>query len=269
MMKKVHFDFTGKRALVTGAGKGIGRAVAKALIDSGAEVIAVTRTQADLDSLKAEVAAEGKPSNCLVCVAVDVGDAGALRPALEGCGDIDLVVNNAGINVLQTFLETTADAFDLTMSVNLRACLVASQVAAESMIRRGVKGTIVNVSSQASLLALPKHTAYCASKAALDMLTKSAALELGPHGIRCNAVNPTVVMTDLGKAAWAEAKKSAPMLDGIPLERFAGVDEVVQPILFLLSEGASMINGTVLPVDGGFTCAATLRKDAVLAAEKA
>lgn len=120
------------------------------------------------------------------------------------------------------------------------------------MINRKVSGAIVNVSSQASQVGLPDHTAYCISKGALDQLTRVSATELGPHGIRVNSVNPTVVLTEMGKAAWSDNAKAAPMLARIPLRRFAEEEDVVNAIVFLLSDKASMINGTLLRVDGGF-----------------
>merc|ERR1719456_2186481 len=178
---------------------------------------------------------------------------------MNAAGDIDLLVNNAGMALNAPFLEATVSDWDTMMSVNIRAAMLCTQVAAKSMIARGVKGSIVNVSSQASLVALPGHLAYCTTKAALDMVTKMAALELGPHGIRCNAVNPTVVLTAMGKANWSDPAKAAPMLNAIPLGRFAEVEDVVDPILFLLSDASSMLNGSVMPIEGGFASTATLK----------
>ncbi|KYO20469.1 beta-1,3-N-acetylglucosaminyltransferase radical fringe [Alligator mississippiensis] len=140
----------------------------------------------------------------------------------------------------------------LSFDVNLRAALQVSQIVARQLIARGAPGAIVNVSSQASQRALQGHTVYCCTKSALDMLTKMMALELGPHKIRVNAVNPTVVMTDMGRVNWSEPQKAGAMLSRIPLGRFAEVDEVVNSILFLLSDQSAMTTGALLPVDGGF-----------------
>eukprot|EP00047_Mylnosiga_fluctuans_P003690 m.230387 g.230387 ORF g.230387 m.230387 type:complete len:257 (-) comp12054_c0_seq1:48-818(-) len=237
--------FAGKRAVITGAGKGIGKDTAKELARLGAEVIAVSRTQADLDALTAEV-----PSIIPLCV--DVANSEATRKALEAAGPIDLVVNNAGIARLEKFLTAKADDFDATMQVNVKAAMIVSQVAAKSMIERGVGGAIVNVSSQASEVGLAEHAAYCASKGALDQLTRVMAVELGPHNIRVNCVNPTVVLTDMGRIGWSDPKKAGPMLSKIPLGRFAEVNDVVPAICFLLSDQSKMINGVMLPIDGGF-----------------
>ncbi len=237
--------FNGKRALVTGAGRGIGRSVSKALVECGATVFALSRTQEHLDSLKAEC-----PSiNIQIC---DLMDWEHTRKLVESLGDIDLLVNNAGGNILEDFLDVTPEAFDCVFGVNLKAVINVSQVVAKRLIQRGSGGAIVNVSSQASKRTLPKHACYSSSKAGLDMLTQTMAAELGPHKIRVNAVNPTVTMTDLGKRDWTDPVKAGPMLARIPQGKFAEVKDVVEPVLYLLSDKASMINGAVLPVDGGF-----------------
>ncbi|KAG2461113.1 RFNG acetylglucosaminyltransferase, partial [Polypterus senegalus] len=175
----MEISFANKRALVTGAGKGIGRDTAKALVKGGAAVIAVSRTQSDLDSLKAEIVAR-------------------------------------------------------------------------EMKVRGTGGSIVNISSQASQAAIKDHAVYCATKGALDMLTKVMALELGPHKIRVNSVHPTVVLTAMGRFRWEDPENAKYMISRIPLGKFAEVEDVVNAILFLLSNKSSMINGALLPVDGGF-----------------
>ena len=138
------------------------------------------------------------------------------------------------------------------MNVNLKAVLFTSQTVAKGMVKRGGGGSIVNVSSQASQAALLDHAVYCASKGGLDQLSRVMALELGPHNIRVNCVNPTVVMTDMGRLGWSDPKKAATMLSKIPLGKFAQVEDVVHAVLFLLSDKAAMINGVMLPVDGGF-----------------
>ncbi len=236
--------FDGKRALVTGAGKGIGRDIAALLAECGATVVAVSRSADDLESLRREVGVE--------TIVADLTDAGAAREVAERAGEVDLLVNNAGISVPQSFFDTTVDAFDATMAVNVRAALVISQVVAAGMIHRGQGGAIVNVSSQSSMRGLVDHAAYCASKGALDQLTRVMAVELGPHGIRVNAVNPTVTLTPMGEMAWSDPAKSEPMRARIPLGRFARPRDVAHAVAYLLSDGAAMVHGVMLPVDGGF-----------------
>lgn len=235
--------FDNKRALVTGAGKGIGREIALLLARLGAEVVAVSRTEADLKALHAEI-------GCRTIVA-DLADAAAAKHAAQSAGEIDLLVNNAGISIPQSLFDTTVEAFDRTMAVNVRAALVVTQVVARGMVARG-RGAIVNLSSQASMVSLRDHTAYCASKGALDQLTRMMALELGPHNVRVNAVNPTVTLTPMGEMAWGDPAKSGPMLAKIPLGRFARPIDVAHAVAYLLSDQADLIHGAMLPVDGGF-----------------
>jgi NAD(P)-dependent dehydrogenase (short-subunit alcohol dehydrogenase family) len=237
-------DFKNRRVLVTGAGKGIGRDTAIMLARYHAQVVALSRTEADLKSLQNEISCE--------TILADLGDAGAAKRAAEQAGDIDLLVNNAAVAILQPFLETTQEGWDTTMAVNLRAIVIVSQVIAAQMIKRGVAGSIVNVSSMAAFQALRDHAAYCASKAGLDQLTKVMAVELGEYGIRVNSVNPTVVMTEMGKRAWSDPAKGEPMLKRIPLNRFAECNDIASVICYLLSDGAAMLNALSLQIDGGF-----------------
>ncbi|XP_006869685.1 PREDICTED: L-xylulose reductase [Chrysochloris asiatica] len=244
----MELGLAGRRALVTGAGKGIGRSTVQALHAAGARVVAVSRTREDLDSLVLEC-----PGVEPVCV--DLSDWESTEQALGDVGPVDLLVNNAAVALLQPFLEITKEACDVSFDVNLRAVIQVSQIVARSLIARGVPGAIVNISSQASQRALTNHSVYCSTKGAMDMLTKVMALELGPHKIRVNAVNPTVVMTPMGQANWKDPQKAKAMLDRIPLGQFAEVEHVVDSILFLLSDRSSMTTGSTLPVDGGFLTA--------------
>ncbi|AWP17182.1 L-xylulose reductase [Scophthalmus maximus] len=223
----------------------IGRATALALARCGAEVTAVSRTQADLDTLMQECAS-------ITPVCVDLADWSATEAALQDIGPIDLLVNNAAYANLQPFLEVTPDQFDRSFSVNVKAVLHVSQIVARGMKARGSGGSIVNLSSQASKCALRDHAVYCATKGAVDMLTKVMALELGPHKIRVNSVNPTVVMTEMGRLGWSDPEKAKAMMTRIPLGRFAEVEDVVNSIIFMLSDKSNMTNGVTLPVDGGF-----------------
>lgn len=183
---------------------------------------------------------------------MDLGDWEATERALGNVGPVDLLVNNAAVALLQPFLEVTKEAIDTSFGVNLRAVIQVSQIVARGMIARGAPGAIVNVSSQASQRAITDHSVYCSTKGAMDMLTKVMALELGPHNIRVNAVNPTVVMTAMGQIYWSDPQKAKTLLDRIPLGRFAEVSEVVDIILFLLSDRSSMTTGSSVLVDGGF-----------------
>lgn len=243
-MNGINFDFSGQRILVTGASSGIGLEIALQLMTSGAQVYALGRNRKVLQQLHADGAQ---------VLAVDVADSAALEQVLSELPVLHGLVNCAGVSVLEAASAISAEGFDRVMAVNARAAaLVASRVAA-AMIAGGVQGSIVNVSSQASLVALDDHLAYCASKAALDAMTRVQCAEWGRHGIRVNSVNPTVTLTPMAAQAWAAPAKRDPALAAIPLGRFAESSEVAGPVLFLLSNAASMISGVSLPVDGGYT----------------
>ncbi len=236
--------FEGRSVLVTGAGKGIGRATVKLLHEEGAEVVALSRSQADLDALADEFGCR--------TLAVDLADAEATRAAAREALPVDLLVNCAGIAELAPFLDASVEAFDLTMAVNCRAPFILSQEYARARIAAGQGGAIVNVSSISSFIGFADHAAYCASKGALDGLTRVMANELGRHGIRVNGVHPVVTLTPMAVKAWSDPAKSGPMLSRIPLQRFVEPEEVAAVIAFLLSDEAAMVNGIDMPVDGGF-----------------
>jgi L-xylulose reductase len=236
--------FKGKRALVTGAGKGIGLATARLLAERGAEVIALSRTSADLEARKAELGCE--------TLTVDLGDLDAAREAVRRALPIDLLVNNAGITGQHAMVDLTLEEMQRIITVNTLAPFVLTQEVVRDMQRRGVGGAIVNVSSMAALVGLPDHTAYCTSKGALDSMTRAMATELGPLGIRINVVNPTVTLTPMGEKAWADPERRARRLQRIPLGRFATPEDMAEVIAFLLSDAAGMVHGLSMPVDGGF-----------------
>jgi len=231
--------------LVTGASGGIGGATVRQLAAQGAEVIASGRNTEALAALAGE-------TGCRT-LAFDLGSEDSVKNALDGL-DLWGVVNCAGFGgEIATPMETDIAVFDKVMQINARGALLVTKYAAKSMIRLGKGGAIVNVSSQASLVALKGHISYGSSKAALDNITRVSALELGPSGIRVNSVNPTVVMTPMSAWYWGREDIGGPFLANMPLGRWATEDEIAAPIVFLLSDGAAMISGVSLPIDGGFT----------------
>jgi NAD(P)-dependent dehydrogenase (short-subunit alcohol dehydrogenase family) len=238
------FDFSGQRVLVTGASSGIGWEVAQQLLSAGAGVYAMGRDAAALDTLAGQ--------GCEV-LRVDVADQVQLDSILAELPVMHGLVNCAGISILEAATEVSASAFDQVMTVNVRAAAMVAASVAKAMIGEGVKGSIVNVSSQASLVALDDHLSYCASKGAMDAMTRVQCGEWGKYGIRVNSVNPTVTLTPMAQMAWSAPSKRDPALAAIPLGRFAETSEVAAPILFLLSDAASMISGVSLPIDGGYT----------------
>ncbi|CAG2106205.1 unnamed protein product [Medioppia subpectinata] len=185
-------------------------------------------------------------------ICVDLNDWNAVQTALESVGPIDLVVNNAGMCLLEAIGSITEESVDKQLSLNVKAVINVSQTVAKQWIRDKRKGAIVNISSQSSMRALREHLVYCGSKGAVDQITRVLALELAQHNIRVNSVNPTVVWTDLAKIVWADPIVSGAMKSRIPLGRFAEPEEVADAVTFLLSDRAAMITGVTLPVDGGF-----------------
>lgn len=185
---------------------------------------------------------------------IDLRDWEATRRLVLGLGPIDLLVNNAGNNICKSFFEVTKDDLDSQFNVNYMAPYNISQIVAKGMVERNKGGAIVMISSIAGMRALENRTVYCSTKGALDQLTRCLALELGPHQIRVNSVSPTVVLTALAKrSGWGKPEIAGPMLKRIPLGHFAEVEDIVNTTLFLLSDKASMITGSILPVDGGVT----------------
>ena len=240
-------DFSNKRVIVTGAGKGIGRATAVMLAKRGAKVTALSRSAADLEELKAEI-------GCIP-IAVDLADPDATRAATIKALPADFLVNCAGTTELESFLDVKVENFDLLYAVNTRAPMIVSQEYARDMVKTGRGGAIVNVSSVAAFVGIPDHAAYCASKSGLDGLTRVMAKELAPKGIRVNGIHPTVTLTPMAIKAWSDPEKAAGMLNRIPVGRFADPDDIAKVILFLLSDEAAMVNGISMPVDGGYMIA--------------
>jgi len=222
---------------VTGAGRGLGRAIALALAESGADVTAVARTAADLETL------EG--CRALAC---DVTDPAALAALPEA----DILVASAGANVPEPFLDVAPETFDRVLALNLRATFFTAQAVARGMVARG-RGAIVLVSSQMGHVGAPNRTVYCASKHAVEGLTKALAVELAPSGVRVNAVAPTYIRTPMTAPFLAERAFERATVAAIPLGRIGEPDDVTGAVLFLCSPAAALITGTSLVVDGGYT----------------
>jgi L-xylulose reductase len=238
-------DFSGRTILVTGASGGIGGETVRQLVAAGADVIASGRSQEILDALAAETGARPLP--------FDLTSEDSVRDALDGL-DVYGVVNCGGFGgEIATPMDTDIAVFDQVMMINARGALLVTKYTSRSMVRLGRGGSIVNVSSQASLVALSGHISYGSSKAALDNITRVSALELGKYNIRVNGVNPTVVMTPMSTWYWGRDDIQRPFLDQMPLGRWATEAEIAAPIVFLLSDAASMITGVSLPIDGGYS----------------
>ncbi len=247
------FAVTGKTALVTGGSKGIGAEAAIVLAQAGADVAIAGRDREGLHSTAEQIRATGRR-----CVMIEAdmltteGPVQAAADALAAFGAIDILVNNAGIARIAPILDAPLSFWEETIAVNLRAPYLLAQALAPTMIERR-SGKIINVSSQAGVVALEGHASYCASKGGLNMLTKVMALEWGAHNIQVNAVAPTVILTPMGTKVWGDPAKAAPMLAKIPLGRFGQPVEVADLILFLASPASDLITGETILIDGGYT----------------
>ena len=238
-------EFEGRTILVTGAGGGIGGATVRQLVAKGANVIAAGRSAESIVAIVGETGAHP--------LVFDLESEESIKSAVDGL-DLWGVVNCAGFGgEIASPQDTDIDVFDRVIRINARGALLVIKYAARTLIRLGRGGSIVNVSSQASLVALTSHVSYGSSKAALDNITRVSALELGQYGVRVNSVNPTVVMTDMSNFYWGRDDIGKPFLEQMPLGRWATEDDVAGPIVFLLSDAAAMISGVSLPIDGGYT----------------
>ena len=231
--------------LVTGASGGIGAATVRMLIKEEAKVIASGRNEDKLTELAVETGCDVLP--------FDLASELSVKAALSEI-EVFGVVNCGGWGgEIASPMETDLEVFDKVNSINARGTLLVVKYASKGMIKAGLGGSIVNVSSQASLVGLAGHVSYASSKGAVDAMTRVSALELGKHNIRVNAVNPTVVMTPMSEWYWGREDIGGPLLEAMPLGRWATEEDCAAPIIFLLSDASAMISGVCLPIDGGFT----------------
>ncbi|MBI4182474.1 MAG: SDR family oxidoreductase [Proteobacteria bacterium] len=239
----------GKVAAVTGAGRGIGRACARALAAAGAEVALLARSRDQIEAVAAEIAAAGGQARAVAC---DVCDPAQVRSAIGALSRLDVLVNNAGVNRPQPFLEVSEEALDLMLGLNVRAAFLVAQAAARRMVAGGEGGAIVHIGSTLGRVGSRERTVYCATKHAIEGLTKAMALDLAPYGIRVNAVSPTFVETEMTRRALADPAFRASVVERIPLGRVGRPEDVAGAVAFLASPAAAMITGASLLVDGGW-----------------
>ena len=240
----------GKRALVTGAGRGIGLAAAAALAQAGAHVVLLARSTAEVESGAEAIRAEGGSAEALVC---DVLDQQSTRAAIEEVPAFDILVNNAGTNRPMPFAQVTPADFDAVMSLNVRAAFFVAQAVAQAMIAEGKGGSLIHMSSQMGHVGGRERTVYCASKWALEGLSKAIALDLAPFGIRSNTIAPTFTETELTRPFLQSNDFEAKALKKIKLGRLGTVEDLMGAVVFLASSASSMVTGTSLVVDGGWT----------------
>jgi 2-deoxy-D-gluconate 3-dehydrogenase len=254
---KVHtelFDLTGKKALVTGAGRGIGKAVALGLARAGADIGLVARTESELNAVAGQVNQIGRQAVVAASDLTVTADIPALVNGLAGeLGGIDILVNNAGTNIPQDSVDVTEAAWDSVMAINLKSCFFMAQAVGKVMIEQGRGGRIISITSQTGSVALIKRAAYCASKAGLNLVTKVLAMEWGPHEILVNAVAPTFVETEMTKPMLADPEFREYALAKNVLKRFGTTDDVAGAVIYLASPAANLVTGHILLVDAGWT----------------
>ena len=241
-------------ALVTGAGRGLGAETAVALSKAGAEVVLLSRTRQELEEVGDRVTALGGRRKLLVC---DITDAGAVQSQIAGLERLDVLVNNAGMNIPEAFIEVSEAHLEKQLALNVRGAFVVAQSAVRKMLegpnRREDGGSIVNVTSQMGHVGASRRTVYCMAKHALEGLTKAMAVELAPLNIRVNAVAPTFLDTPMTAPFLANPEFRDWVMSRIPLGRLGRADEVAAAIVFLASPASSLITGASLVVDGGWT----------------
>lgn len=242
----------GQHALVTGAGRGLGRACALALGRAGASLTLMARSADQLDEVAAEAQALGVDAHAVVGDVTDEDDVQRAVDAAQRHGDLHICVNNAGVNRPRPATETSLADWDLVLDTNVRGGFLVCRAMGAALIARGRGGRIVNMSSQLGAVGFPGRVAYCTSKHAINGMTKALAVEWAEHAITVNAVAPTFIETPLTAAVLADPEFRAEVLRRIPMGRLGTPDEVAAAVVFLASPQASLITGTILPVDGGW-----------------
>jgi NAD(P)-dependent dehydrogenase (short-subunit alcohol dehydrogenase family) len=244
------FRLDGKRALVAGAGRGIGLAAASVLAEAGAHVTLAARSREAIEDAAAAIRARGDKAEALV---LDVTDLAAMQAAIATAEPFNILVNNAGTNRPKPLMEVTIEDFDVIMGLNVRAAYFVAQAVARRLLETRQSGSIINISSQMGHVGAAKRTVYCASKHAMEGFTKAMAIELAPHDIRVNSLGPTFIETPLTRPFFENEAFRKEVLSKIKLGRIGQMDELTGAIVFLASDASRLMTGSALIVDGGWT----------------
>jgi NAD(P)-dependent dehydrogenase (short-subunit alcohol dehydrogenase family) len=250
LAKTPSFRLDGKRALVTGGGRGIGLAAASALAQAGAQVTLAARTQAEIEAAAQAIVARGDKAEALP---LDVTDLDAVRAAVDKAAPFDVLVNNAGTNRPAVLMDVKVEDFDAIFALNVRAAFFVAQAVARRLIEAKRPGSIINISSQMGHVGAARRTVYCASKHAMEGFTKAMAIELAPHNIRVNSLGPTFLETPMTRPFFENKAFRDEVLAKIKLGRLGQLEELTGAIIFLASEASSLMTGSALVLDGGWT----------------
>jgi NAD(P)-dependent dehydrogenase (short-subunit alcohol dehydrogenase family) len=240
----------GRRARVTGGGRGIGLAAASALAEAGAHVTLAARTAQEIEDAAAAIRARGQKAEALV---LDVTDIEAVRRAVASHEPFQVLVNNAGTNRPKMLTDVTVEDFDAIMGLNVRAAYFVAQAVAQRLLAAKLPGSIINISSQMGHVGAARRTVYCASKHAMEGFTKAMAIELAPHAIRVNSLGPTFLETPMTKPFFENKAFRDEVLSKIKLGRLGQLEEMTGAIVFLASDASSLMTGSALVLDGGWT----------------
>jgi len=244
------FRLDGKRALITGGGRGIGLAAASALAQAGAHVTLAARTQAEIEAAADAIRARGDQADALV---LDVTDVKAVRTAIAAAEPFEILINNAGTNRPAPFVDVKVEDFDLVLGLNVRAAFFVAQTVARKLIAAKRAGSIINISSQMGHVGAARRTVYCASKHAMEGFTKAMAIELAPHQIRVNSLGPTFLETPMTRPFFENKEFRAEVLSKIKLGRLGQLEDLTGAIVFLASDASALMTGSALVIDGGWT----------------
>lgn len=244
------FRLDGRRAVVTGAGRGIGVGLAAAMAQAGAQVTLIARSFGEIEQVATAITANGGQAEA---VKLDVSDLGAISRFFAARPAFHVLVNNAGTNRPKPMMEVSEDDYDAVLDLNVKSAFFVAQACVMQMIAEDVKGSLIHIGSQMGHVGGPNRSLYCASKWAMEGMSKSFALDLAPHGIRSNTIAPTFTETSMTKAFFEDEAFKANVLSKIKLGRIGTVEDLMGAALFLASDAASLVTGTSLIVDGGWT----------------